>query len=91
MKKEIGVIRECVNCRHFEMVEHGHEVENLLDTAYLISRCRKKGWKIKEHYLMAPRQTEGLSYRDIKECELWEEWAPEEPFWKKLFKFKRRR
>ena len=91
MEKGINAIRECVNCRHFQMVEHGYEVENLLDTAYLVSRCRKKGWKVKEHYLMMPCKTEGFSYKDIKECELWEEWVADAPFWKKLLHFKRRR
>lgn len=90
MNKSVKMIRECVNCRHFQMVEHGYEVENLLDTAYLISRCHKKGWEVKEHYLMAPCQTGGFSYKDIKECELWEELKQEESFLKKLFRFKRR-
>ncbi len=90
----INTIKECANCKHFEMVKHGYEIENILDTAYLVSCCRKKGWQVKEYYLSAPPHTEGLSASDLRDCGLWEEWKPKKNLWQslrqRLFQLKRR-
>lgn len=90
MADGVSVIKACANCKHFEMLKHGYEFENIMDTAYLISRCRKKGWQAKEYYLSAPQPTEGLSADDLLNCEFWEEWKPKISVWRRLLQFKRR-
>lgn len=89
--KNINTIKECANCRHFEMVKHGYEFENIMDTAYLISRCRKKGWQVKEYYLSEPGYTGNLSADDLLNCALWEEWKPRKNAWRNFWRRLRQR
>lgn len=64
-------LRTCGTCRHFEVVEEGYEVAGLLDTAYLISRCRLMEWQVKEFYLLGG----GADQVEPAECPFWEYWG----------------
>lgn len=75
MKNKIGTIKTCGNCKHFKIVKKGLEFKNILDTAYLISRCRIKGWETKEYYLRGVKQPLVLNDPG-EECPFWEEWKP---------------
>lgn len=69
------IVKTCGNCKHFKMVKHGYEIKNILDTAYLISRCKVKGWKVKEYYL-ANVPSQPIVLTPEEECPYWEEWKP---------------
>lgn len=66
------LIETCATCRHLKIVEEGFEVEGLLDTAYLKSRCEVLGWEVKEHYLLPDPQQKEI--RGAQECPYWEYW-----------------
>lgn len=83
MKNQI--IKTCANCKHFKIIKQGYEIKKLIDSAYLISRCKVKGWEIKEYYL-APDSLKS-EIKKPKECELWEEMMP---FWKTFKKIRRK-
>lgn len=72
MEKKLRPIKTCGNCRHLKIVKSGYEIENLLDSAYLISKCKIKGWQTKEYYLYVSHPLEIKGQEE--ECEFWEEW-----------------
>lgn len=68
-------IKVCANCRHFDVVEEGYDIARIEDMKYMVSGCKRLGWKVKENYLFRV-QTElrgGAGGR----CPYWEPW--EEP------------
>lgn len=78
MEKNKKIIKTCANCKHFEMLETGYEIENILDTAYLKSRCKIKNWQTKEYYLAGIKKPYVIEDFDYT-CEYWEEWRSENP------------
>jgi hypothetical protein len=76
-------IKTCANCKHFKIIKQGYEVKNLLDSAYCISRCKIKGWEVKEYYLSPLTLQKEVKIE--KECPYWEEYK------KGLFNFLKRR
>ena len=44
-----------------------------MDTAYLVSSCKKKGWETKEYYLSGIKKPYIINGGE-KECEFWEDW-----------------
>ena len=62
----------CATCRHLETVEQGREFPGIMDTEYLVFRCRKLGWKTREDYLMEP-VSQDLDAEPFH-CPHWEPW-----------------
>jgi hypothetical protein len=79
MKRIRKIIKTCANCKHFKIVKHGYEIKNILDTAFLISSCKVKGWEVKEYYLTGVKKPYELN-NSFDECEFWEEWKPKRIF-----------
>lgn len=65
--------RICALCRHLEAVEEGREFPGIVDTEYMVFRCRRLGWKQREDYLMEPVR-EDLEPADPVGCPYWEPW-----------------
>jgi hypothetical protein len=63
----------CALCRHLETVEEGREFPLIVDTDYLVFRCRRLGWKRREDYLMEP-VPEDLEPPEVSVCPYWEPW-----------------
>lgn len=66
------IIQVCGNCKHFKIIKQGKEIKKIVDTSYLVSECKVKGWKTKEYYLSEPLKE--VTNNDIRNCEFWEYW-----------------
>lgn len=73
VKKLDDAWKICALCRHLETVEQGREFPGIVDTEYLVFRCRRLGWKHREDYLMEPVR-EDLEPVDPAGCPYWEPW-----------------
>lgn len=65
-------IKTCGNCRYFKIIKQGKEIKKIVDTSYLVSECKVKGWKTKEYYLSEPSRE--ITKDDIRSCKFWEYW-----------------
>ena len=66
----------CATFKHLDVLETGREFDRIVDTEFTHFNCKMLGWKKKEFYLMAPVEKELKT--DVRICEFWEEWNPEE-------------
>jgi len=46
------LLRICINCKHFEILDRGYAVPGLEDTLYVEETCHLLGWKKKEYPIM---------------------------------------
>ncbi|MGI5844326.1 MAG: hypothetical protein ACOX9B_09150 [Candidatus Xenobium sp.] len=73
MKKLEDSWKICALCRHLEILEEGEEFPGILDTRYLVFRCRNLGWRSREDYLMEP-VSQDLELPAARVCPFWEPW-----------------
>lgn len=73
--KKIGdfiLIKECVNCKYFQIIERGREFEKIADTEFIVYKCNKLKQISKEYYLMFPLHYREPLKREV--CPYWEDW-----------------
>lgn len=70
-------LRICALCRHLEVVEKNREFARVVDSEFMVYRCRKLNVQKREDYLMEPVPTH-LERPQPTECPFWEPFVPEE-------------